>query len=265
VNRSERFLSPFYIFISMMLTILLYGCNTTSSLSNDPNFDASKAADVDNSLKKGNITKAFNRMTDAPNCPDCVKKAARARARSAKTGSYHQIAEIANMSCLKADRAVSLKSLNVRVGGVPSNKEAVVSKLAGTLERLGGRGAAKRLIGGMEVEVFNVLGKRSDGLCSPGNQLDIIIKLAQKCPNGSKIPFTEAVLIHEIGHFAANKAKLYGPYRQSDKRPHRNRNEEFAEVFSSYLTTPKLLKKRCPEAYTFMREEVLTKQDHKCR
>ncbi len=70
-----------------------------------------------------------------------------------------------------------------------------------------------------------------------------------------------------MGHFVANKLGLYTKYNRAVRKQcklttymqksragkkHRNRDEEFAEVFAAYLIYGNKLKSKCKKAYEFM-------------
>lgn len=64
-------------------------------------------------------------------------------------------------------------------------------------------------------------------------------------------------LMHELGHKVGNSG-VYSQYRSYvgsscgiTGYARTKSNEQFAEVFSAYVTYPDLLKKKCPQAYSF--------------
>lgn len=199
---------------------------------------------------------------------------------SAKT---HMIAEVGSIKCLKKTRETRavLNSLDITTKGATTQEKDLLANVANTIEELTNQAGAQRILGGLKVVFKDVLGDRTDGGCLPAHQLiRHQIHMGRKCSNGYKIPYTEGILIHEMGHFVANKNGLYGRYNREVNRKckltnymlksragkkHSNRNEEFAEVFAAYLLYGKKLRRKCKKSYNFMRDHVFMGSESACR
>lgn len=199
------------------------------------------------------------------------------------TAKTHMIAEIGIFKCLKQTKETKemLSSLNISTSGATNEEKILLGNVANTIEELTNQAGAQRILGGLKVIYKDVLGNRTDGGCLPAHQLiPGQIHMGRQCSNGFKIPYTEGILIHEMGHFVANKNGLYSQYNKNVRRncklttymhksragkKHKNRNEEFAEVFAAYLLYGKKLKRKCKQSYEFMRDHVFIGSESACR
>ncbi len=194
----------------------------------------------------------------------------------------HMVAEMADMNCLATPSSTNkaIDDSRVTLKGANRDEKKLVAKVYETIESLTNQQQAERILSGLTIVFEDHLGNRTDGGCLPAHQLKRNhIYMARKCPNGMKIPYREGILIHEVGHFVANKLGLYSRYdsmvkskckmttymsKSSAGRVHSNRREEFAEVFASYLVAPKKLKSSCRKNYNFMRENLFLGVENSC-
>jgi len=192
------------------------------------------------------------------------------------------VAQGANLKCIeKASRHKALtEDAGVTLDGANRSERKMVGNLIKTIENLTNQAQAEKLLRGLTIRFKNVLGAHSSGGCLPAHQLvRNEIHIGRKCANGMEIPHRDGILIHEIGHFVANKHGLYPQHskevrkkcklthymsRTSGGKKHKNRNEEFAEVFAAYFVYGKKLKRRCKDSYEFLKEELFLGSHSNC-
>lgn len=190
----------------------------------------------------------------------------------------HMVAEIENPKCYAdGDAPIRLQAdAGVQVKGATLAEQKMVSRVIKTLQELTNEQQTERLLSGLTIIFKDVLGDNSSGGCLPAHQLQRnTIHIGRHClTSGRKkvdIPYREGLIVHEIGHFVANKLGTYSSYNRAVKRSckltnymkqnragrnHRNRNEEFAEAFAAYLTLPKDLKRKCRKSFDFLKDEL---------
>ncbi len=236
-------------------------------------------------LKRGDLTNAVNSMTDAP-CATC---------KETKTGwsffgsrksfkDTHMVASVANTDCLtKEGRSFKAAPPSFKSTGANRGESKRVEALIKGISQASGS-MANRLLGNVDVRFYEDLGNRSDSKnCIPAHQLNGYISVSRSCAGQFGDDMVDALVVHEVGHYAANRAGLYAKYndavpkrkqcklsgyctKSQSGRKHSNRNEEFAEVFSAYLVATERLKSMCPESYKFMKEEVFKgSSNYNCR
>lgn len=197
-------------------------------------------------------------------------------------GKVHMVAQMANMSCLQESASTNkvIEYSGMKLKGANHAEKKLVAKVYATVEDLTNQQQAERILGGLTIVFQDHLGNRTDGACLPAHQMKRNhIYMARKCPNGTKIPYREGILVHEIGHFVANKLGLYGKYdsavgkkckmtsymyKSSTGRTHSNRREEFAEVFAGFLVAPKKLKKSCRKQYNYIKDQLFLGMANSC-
>lgn len=195
---------------------------------------------------------------------------------------HHMVAEGANLNCIeKASRYKAItENAGVVLDGANKAEKKMVGNLINTIENLTNQAQAEKLLHGLTIRFKNVLGSHSSGGCLPAHQLvRNEIHIGRKCADGMEIPFRDGILIHEIGHFVANKHGLYPQHAKKVRKKckltqymsstrtgkkHRNRNEEFAEVFAAYLILGKDLKRKCKGSYEFLKEELFLGSHSNC-
>lgn len=195
----------------------------------------------------------------------------------------HMIAEVGDIKCIEKSANIKKQLSDLRIDTLGANRteKKLLANVAETIEKLTNQQQAEKILGGLLVNFKDVLRSHSSGGCLPAHQLvSGQIHIGRKCANGVKIPLQEGILVHEIGHFVANKLGLYPKYEKKvsrkckltnymrsnrDGRKHNNRNEEFAEVFAAYLIYGKKLQKSCKKSYEFMRDELFLGTESICR
>lgn len=247
-----------------------------SGLSSQKDVDPIKAEEFDTRMKSGDLTGAINQMVDPP-CTDC----ARTITQGPKVhGPLHMVGSVANMNCFKEAGKNASANAKINLSGASSSERSFATQISKTMSALAGPQMATKLIGGLKVVHVNKLRTRRNGSCLPAHQLQRgEIQIARKCSDGTAVYARDAILVHEIGHYAANNAGLYDDYNRfvtstcrvstycthdSKGRKFRNRNEEFAEAFSSYLLASDRLKAKCPRAHEFFRTKIFNKKTHNC-
>ena len=194
----------------------------------------------------------------------------------------HMIAEVGKLSCLRKAKSpkLLLKSYKITLKGASRSERKVVANTAESIAQLTNDAQVRKIMSGLSVYFKKTLGNSSHGGCLPAHQLiPGEIHMGRTCKSGYKIPNVEGIFVHELGHFVANKHGMYPKYRSSVKKrckistymyqnsagkKHRSINEEFAEVFASYLIYPKKLKKKCPQSYKFLRDKLFLGSEATC-
>ncbi len=196
------------------------------------------------------------------------------------------IAEVADVKCLSQSSLNNdlITRVGIKVEGATHEEMKQLSQFIQSLIELTNEQQAIHLLSGLKVVFKDILGDTSVGSCLPAHQLvrnQIHIGRFCKSSKGKKlvIPYREGILIHEMGHFVANKHGFYGQYKASVKRKcklspymskmsngkkHRNRNEEFAEVFASYFLYGKKLRRKCRKSYAFFKERLFLDNNSNC-
>ncbi len=195
----------------------------------------------------------------------------------------HMIAELGDLSCIEKSTNVKkqLSEVNIKTTGASRSEKKLLANVTETIEKLTNQQQAETILGGLTVNFKDVLRSHSSGGCLPAHQLvPKQISIGRKCANGYEIKLQEGIVIHEIGHFVANKLGLYSKYTNQVSRrcrltsymrftrtgrKHKNRNEEFAEVFAAYLIYGKKLKRSCKKSYEFMRKNLFLGTESLCR
>lgn len=204
------------------------------------------------------------------------------------------IAEVGDDSCLpevaEADAKGILDRYKIYVNDDLNTKELVATARSVTQlgAMLGLRKNGRSWLDFTSVKYVDELPVRSDGGCMPGIQTleDGVptITFARRCPKKSmqgkmKLPIYEGTIVHEYGHVVANKGGFYPKYNAAVKekckisgycsgsmagRKHKNRNEEFAEVFAAYVVAPEELKEKCPSSYEYLAKHLFAGSDSIC-
>jgi hypothetical protein len=211
-----------------------------------------------------------------------------------KAVSENVVAGFGNTSCLVNGNTKDLNSLSVSVRGANRKEKNFVTDIISTITDMAGEVQAKILIQNMKINFKKYLRQRTDGHCLPGNfglttrgAIDLARKCHPKSPEKNITFSTDHLrgsLIHEIGHVVGNRVfrgrTFYSLYNSQVKKvckvskytthsnagnKHRNRNEEFAEVWASYIYATDRLKKKCRSSYNFMREVVFNGSSHTCK
>lgn len=199
--------------------------------------------------------------------------------REPSSRDAQMISDVSNMSCLSRRGSASNGSaLQISHQGAKRAEKALINNLSASLIHFFGEATARRVFGGVKI-VFKNSMTNSSGGCLPGHQLVAgEVHMARRCPDGYQFPNADAILVHELGHFAANKLNLYPSYeravpqrcqvsrystRMSSGKAIAHRREEFAEAFAAYLTATDRLRSECPDAYHFMKE-LFNNTDYDC-
>lgn len=141
--------------------------------------------------------------------------------------------------------------------------------VGGVLARIKQLGGGPHLFRGhLNVNVHNG-GRPTRGggsSCASFSSGNSTVELVQNCRGPSDWKSTAAHLAHEIGHvvgqngfynsYASNTPKCMITHYCGASHGYGSRNEEFAEVFATYLHAPNSLKTACPKAFEFMRTYV---------
>lgn len=105
------------------------------------------------------------------------------------------------------------------------------------------------------------------GGCARGLNLTI----ARVAADGTPTPPNYGIIAHELGHvIGATGGAQNGAFQNISclenvsARCTLGHSESFAEAFSSYLTDPEHLRRTCPEAYQFMKDQVFAGPESKC-
>jgi hypothetical protein len=200
--------------------------------------------------------------------------------RNPSSADAQMISDVSNMSCLaRQGSSQHTKTLQITHKGLKRAEKRIIDNLSASLIHSFGEATAKRLFGGVRIIYQNSM-KTSNGGCLPGHQLvPGEVRMARRCPNGYQFPNGDAILVHELGHFVANKLNLYPQYNNKVPRRCRvsrytthmssgaaisHRREEFAEVFAAYLTATDRLRSACPDAYHFMKRDVFNNSNYDC-
>ena len=198
----------------------------------------------------------------------------------------HMVAEVGDIGCLAGGRApIRLHAdAGVKVNGANLAEQKMVSQLIKTLQQETNEQQTERLLSGLTVVFKDTLRAHSSGGCLPAHQLvKNTIHIGRHCvtKSGKKvdIPLRKGLLVHEVGHFIANKLGVYSSYNRAvsrnckltnymkqnrSGRKHRNRNEEFAEAFAAYLTHSKALKRKCRKSFNFLKDELFLGNNPSC-
>lgn len=198
----------------------------------------------------------------------------------------HMVAEVGNIKCL-AGGSTPLRlhaDAGVKVKGANLEEQKMVAQLIKTLQEETNEQQTERLLSGLTVVFKDVLGDNTSGGCLPAHQLQRnTIHIGRYCvTKGGKrveIPLRKGLLVHEVGHFVANKLGTYASYNREvsrkckltnymkanrSGRKHKNRNEEFAEAFAAYLTHSKALKRKCRKSFNFLKDELFLGNNPSC-
>lgn len=245
-------------------------------MSEQPDVDPVKAQQFDSRLQSGDLSGAVNAMVDPP-CTDCTKSLTLA---PKSHPAVHMVGSVGNIKCFEDAGKGARATTKIALSGANWGERSFATKISQTMNALAGPEMAAKLVGGLKVYHQNKLRSRRNGNCLPAHQLrQGEIHIARKCANNEPVYAREAILVHEIGHHAANNAGLYEEYNKfvrstckvsgycthdSNGRKFSNRNEEFAEAFSSYLIATDRLKKKCPKAHEFFQKKVFAKKAHNC-
>lgn len=152
-----------------------------------------------------------------------------------------------------------------------------------------GNGGAGDHVARILAEVERLYGKPFPGFVNFALDVDPSFRILglqsfDKDLKRQKVTVTEsenvALLAHEMGHLVGNspragEATWYDAYFAAVSPCHfteyaaagadsGKRNEEFAEVFAAYITGSRTLRKKCPEAYDFMRKVLFPKAAPRC-
>lgn len=172
----------------------------------------------------------------------------------------------------------------ISLEGATADERAFVTRVVHTFIEMTNEQQAIRLLSGLKLFFKTELNKNSSGGCLPAHQLiRNQIHMGRQCTleDGRiyEIPAREGILVHELGHFIANKHGLYPKYNRavskkcnlseymyqsSGGRKHKNRNEEFAEILSAYLVYPKKLKRSCRASFNFIKDELFLGEESSC-
>lgn len=166
--------------------------------------------------------------------------------------------------CIKAPDAHSSLILNrngIQVSGDHNEKD--LNALARGLAQL------ERIHGGPIPETWRTPFKFSDQAGGWAQRWDSIY-VNKKTYGGDNV----AALMHELGHKIGNAdgMKLFSEYLKNaqdcgitpyakSRRGQFPRGEEFAEVFSAFITNPDDLEKECPSAFSAMKKIFNVKED----
>ncbi len=187
----------------------------------------------------------------------------------------HMISEVADLSCL--DPKPEARGIVRFMGQTNLAEKNAAEKVVNNLRFILGRNAD--LLKDVGFSFVQTLPLRRDGGCLPGHQYadgGRTLTFARRCPANSRqgamqLPTDKATITHELGHLVANRGGFYPKYNRavpgacrisgycthsSAGNAHRNRNEEFAEVFAAFVVAPARLKAACPSAYRFMKTQV---------
>lgn len=250
---------------------------------------------------QGDIAGALGESTRAPRRPTCPGCEDQERPRPSR-GQPLMVSSIANPNCLTRDPdPADMQYLGVRMRGASDSERRATERFVSTVVDIAGREQARRILGrgSLQVRFFNSLRRRSSNTCLPGRQTQGPIDIARQCHPSSTTPdmrFSEhqklTLMVHEAGHVVGNRG-YYASYNRSVRNActiskyctHRTvvgadgshthhahtganrRNEEFAEVFSAFIYKTDRLRRECPQAYQYMRDEVfgLNGRDRYCR
>jgi hypothetical protein len=276
----------FHLLIFLSLSFIFSGCpqkdKTLPNLGKDNSIDPNKGREFDGQLKKGNIAGAIDSMVGPPNCDNCLNDENREqpKRKTISTRKIHMVAEIGNTECLKRGKSQDISKLGLNLQGANRSERRVMEDIAGTMIGLAGENQAKKLLGNAKVVYQNKLRTRKNGNCLPAHQLIAgEVHVARKCDDGSEVIARDGILVHELGHYAANRANLYPLYDKTVKRKCKisgycthnsmnkafnHRKEEFAEVFGAFLLATDRLKRDCKDAYEFMKKHVFNNSNHMC-
>lgn len=196
------------------------------------------------------------------------------------------VAEVGNINCLSSQskQLDVIERVGISLEGAKRDEKKLVARFVHTLIEMTNEQHATSLLSGLKIVFEDILGNTSAGGCMPAHQLvKNQIHMGRFCVSSKgknlEIPNKDGILIHEIGHFVANKRGFYGEYNKEVKRScklsnymrvmtngkkHKNRNEEFAEVFSSYFIFAKSLKRKCKQSYEFMKEKLFLDSPASC-
>lgn len=152
-----------------------------------------------------------------------------------------------------------LKRNGIRTIGKPTAAEVkALAKGIGQVERLLGDPIPKSWQ--QDYQYHSATGKWNQGAHT------INVRRPVGSPKGSNV----GRLMHELGHKVGN-AGVYSQYasytRGADCKitgyATTKDNEEFAEVFSAYVTYPDLLQQKCPKAFEFMSKRLFPNSKNK--
>ncbi len=266
-----------------ILIFLAVGCPekdkaVSPRLAQDPSVDQLKGQDFDKEMRAGNLAGAINRLTEAP-CPNCAHEENISPRKSNKP-PIQMIAVVANEDCFERGNSRDVTKLKMNIKGANRKERRYMEQFASTMIKITGENQAKKLVGDLRVVFHKQLRNRKDGNCLPGHQLiSGEVNMARQCPDGTKIDGTEGILVHEIGHYVANRGNWYPKYEQAVRKrcqvsrycTHtaanhaiQNRKEEFAEVFAAFLMATDRLKRDCPDAYQFFKKEMFNNSSYSC-
>lgn len=271
--------------ILILLGLFFSGCPNKDNkalpkLGNDSSIDGNKGREFDTKLGQGNLAGALDSMVAPPNCDNCLDSEKRNSPRRISTRKIHMVAEIGNIDCLSRGKSQDITKLGINLKGANRSERRVMESIAGTMISIAGESQAKKLLGGAKVVYQNKLRTRTNGNCLPAHQLIAgEVHVARKCADGSEVIARDGILIHELGHYAANRANLYPDYEKQVKKKCKisgycthnsmqkvfnHRKEEFAEVFGAFLLATDRLKRDCKQAYDFMKKNLFNNSNHMC-
>jgi hypothetical protein len=198
----------------------------------------------------------------------------------------HMVAEVGDIGCLASGRApIRLQAdAGVKVSGANREEQKMVSQFIKTLHEETNEQQTERMLSGLTIVFKDHLRSHSSGGCLPAHQLvRNTIHIGRYCKTKAgknvRIPLRKGLLVHEVGHFIANKLGTYASYNRAvsrnckltnymvqnrSGRKHKNRNEEFAEAFAAYLTHSRALKRKCRKAFNFLKEELFLGNNPSC-
>lgn len=151
-------------------------------------------------------------------------------------------------------------------GSADQAEKAWLPSVLGRVEKLAGN-KAKSLIGNIRVNVHQG-GKPYGDRCSSFTSSANSIELVTKCRPGADAKSAAAHFAHELGHIVGLRG-YYASYGASNpvctvtnycsaNHGHGSRNEEFAEVFATYLHAPNYLRSACPKQFEWMKANVFS-------
>jgi hypothetical protein len=150
-------------------------------------------------------------------------------------------------------------------GPADQSERAWLPSVLGRVAFLAG-GNANRLIGNVRVNIHQG-GKSFGSPCASYTSSANTIELVTKCRPGANAQSAASHFAHELGHIVGLRG-YYNSYQSAMRTPcrvthyctanhnHNPRNEEFAEVFATYLHSPNYLRNACPEQFEWMKKNV---------
>jgi hypothetical protein len=153
----------------------------------------------------------------------------------------------------------------LRINGPADQSErAWLPSVLGRVAFLAG-GNANHLVGNVKVNIHQG-GKSWGSPCASYTSSANSVELVTKCRQGSNAQSVASHFAHELGHIVGLRG-YYASYQRSmpvcpvthyctANHNHNPRNEEFAEVFATYLHSPNYLRSACPAQFEWMKKNV---------